>query len=174
MTLVGLLSGLLATAAMAQGEQKPEPKKEEKLDPKLERYLTKEGNLRGALEVRDEKGGFGTFFGTTYFVTADGQFTVTRIVRRQPTVIAEGRLSKRNIQRLAEVLLRNDTLSLPSAGRPKVNPHSITVTFAGTQSVLTIGVDQRVAPADPTDDNPAVPSRYGSILSTVRSLTQEQ
>src|SRR5262245_16578701 len=63
-------------------DKKPPVKKEEpKLDPALARYLTKDGQLTGALELRDEYAGFGAFAGRIVKVGPDGQWATFKVFR---------------------------------------------------------------------------------------------
>jgi hypothetical protein len=161
-----------AGAVTAQAADPPRKAPAKKVNKELKAYLTDEGLLRSPLEVRDEEGGFGTFAGKIYRVEPDGSWTVTNILRRKPAVQSQGQLTKDQIVELAEALKRFDLENLPSAGRPKVNPHTLTITFAGVNAVLTIGVDRRANPPTRDDPAPDVAGRFGGIVSAVRGLLQ--
>jgi hypothetical protein len=135
---------------------------------KLALYLTPEGNLRAPLEVRDEKKGFGTFAGMIYRVAPDGKWSITEIVRREPYFRGQGQLTKVQLRKLAQALVRFDVLNLPNAGRPLVNPHVLTIRFGGKTAELTFGIDQVAAPPNPANPAPDVVSRYGGIAGAVR------
>jgi hypothetical protein len=143
-----------------------------KLNKDLKAYLTDDGLLRSPLEVRDEETGFGAFAGKVYRIEPDGSWTVTNILRRKPVVHGQGQLTKDQLVELALALKRFDLANLPSAGRPKVNPHTLTISFAGVNAVLTIGVDRRANPPAPDDPAPDVVGRFGGIAGTVRGLLQ--
>jgi hypothetical protein len=123
-----------------------------KLTPQEQKFLApylnfKDLTLTSSLEVRDEFTGFGTFFGTIWRVESNGAWTITRILQNKPILIGQGQLDKKNIVELARKLAAYDALSLPSGGLPPiVNPHVVTVTFGPNRAVLTIGVDQLLAP----------------------------
>ncbi len=112
-------------------------------DELLKKYWDEEkGKLTSALEVRNEKKGFGIFFGTFWRLEAGGQWKVTRVHRNIPKVIAEGTLKKEELKELALTIAQYDPLTLPNVGRPLVNPHVVSVSFGGKQSYMTFGVDQ--------------------------------
>jgi hypothetical protein len=108
----------------------------------LEKYLTKEGKLTSAVEVRDEKKGFGTFYGQFWRIEPDGQWQVTGIYLNKPYATAVGKLSKEEVKELATTLAVFDPLTLPSVGQPLVNPHVITIYYGANQARLVFGVDQ--------------------------------
>jgi hypothetical protein len=163
LTLACLLGG--STGAFAQVAQ-PVPVK----DDRLKEYLTPDGKLRASLEVREEKKGFGTFAGMVYHIEPDGKWTITEIFRNVPTPRGQGQLSPKDLKRLAGALLQYDLLNLPNVGRPKVNPHVLTISFGGKQAVLTFGVDQVATQPAPGDPNPGLIGRFGGIAGAVRGL----
>jgi hypothetical protein len=110
--------------------------------PGLEKYLTKDGKLTSAVEVRNEKKGFGTFYGTYWRIEPEGDWQVTGIYLNKPYATAVGKLTKAEVKDLAKILAVFDPQTLPSAGQPLVNPHVTTVIFGGNQAQLTFGVDQ--------------------------------
>jgi hypothetical protein len=166
MALVCVLGGTVTASAQVFPVRPPT------LEEKLAAYLTPDGRLRGPLEVRDEKGGFGVFAGMIYHVDPNGQWTITEIVRRQPFLRNQGLLTRAQLKKLAEALVRYDLLNLPNVGTPKVNPHVLTIAFGGRQAMLTFGIDQVALQPDPTNPNPGLVSRYGGIAGAVRGLLQ--
>jgi hypothetical protein len=138
----------------------------------LSRYLTPEGNLRASLEIRDEKRGFGTFAGTIYRIEPNGQWTITRIFRNRSYPYSEGALPKAQLKKLAGALAQFELASLPSAGRPLVNPHVLTIAFGERRSELIFGVDLVATRPSPSDPEPAIVARYGGIADAVRGLLQ--
>jgi hypothetical protein len=166
-TVLALLTTCTFAAPRLAAQAPPQEKS-------LKDYLTDDGKLRAPLEVRDEKKGFGTFAGQVYRVAPDGAWSITEIFRRQPTLRAQGVLSAKELKKLASVLLANDALDLPTAGRPLVNPHVMTINYGGCESVLTFGVDQVARRPRAGDPDPGIVGRYGAIAGVVRELLQNR
>jgi hypothetical protein len=162
-TILTCLAAVILGAAVAA---QPVPA----VPDKLADYLTPDGNLRSPLEVRDEKKGFGTFAGTVYRVEPGGQWSITRIIRNQLIPDNQGLLTKTELRKLAGALLEFDMLTLPSAGRPLVNPHVMTISYGPRQAVLTFGVDQVATRPNANDPAPDVVGRFGGIANAVRGL----
>ncbi len=152
--------------------QEPEKNKEDKeepIDEKLAKYLTPKGLLTSPLQVRNEKKGFGIFFGTIWYVQPDGQWTSTRIFRNKPSLRGKGKLNQEELLNLAKALAENEALTLPSLGRPLVNPHVLTIQFGGNTAYLTFGVDQQV----PGKTSPrTIFGRYGGIQNAVKAAIE--
>ncbi len=152
------LAGSLLLAAGISAQPAPEPPL--KLSPEEQQllgpYLTNDFTLKASYEVRDELTGFGTFYGTIWRVETDGAWTITRIIEKKPLLIGKGQLSKKEIYELAKRLAVYDPLSLPSIGKPLVNPHIVTIYYGPKVSALTFGVDQKLTPTKLQDLTQAV------------------
>src|SRR5438477_12642872 len=102
--LAALFGGLLLTTlAPAQPPEKL-PKLTVEEEQVLAPYLTKDFTLTSPLEVRDELTGFGTFYGTIWYIEPNGNWTITRIIEKKPILIGQGQLSKKKIYELAKKL----------------------------------------------------------------------
>lgn len=176
-TLIGQLTQAQYTQVYPKPkeEQKkpPVPMKDAELEKFLEPYLTKDGNLTSPVVVRNEKKGFGIFWGVIRQVNTDGSWSVTFISMNQPQVIGSGKLSKDELKKLAIVLAENEILSLPNLGTPLVNPHVITIQFGGRSAFYTLGVDLSApVPATPVSAN-TIAGRYGAVSATLEGLINQ-
>src|SRR5262249_38807706 len=109
---------------------------------KLKDYLTPDGQLTATLEVRNEKKGFGVFYGRVWRIEPHGTWVAFQIYRNERTIRGQGKFDKKTLRKLAEALAENDPLTLPNVGRPVVNPHVTTVIYGTNRVEKTFGVDQ--------------------------------
>jgi hypothetical protein len=153
--LVGVLCGALA--APSRGQEKAKG------------YLTADGKLTQALEIRDVQGGFAGFTGTHLKVEPDGKWVVSRVFREKLEKQREGQLSGDNLRKLAGALAKYDLLGLKSAGgRPMANPHLVTVEYGKVKATLTLGAGKPLPPPDAATPG----GRYGGIVAAARNLTE--
>lgn len=134
-------------------------------------YLTEDGKLTAPLEVRDEKKGFGIFFGLVWRVQPDGSWTAIRIDRNQPKLRGRGKLKPEELEQLAKALEKAQVLTLPNLGRKNVNPHVVTIQYGPKRATLVFGVDQRLQiplPGAGKADNPV--TRFAIVLGAVRAV----
>jgi hypothetical protein len=178
--------GVFILAAMPIQAQAPGPDLDlyrQKNGPpinKLDRYLTREGFLTAPLDVRDEEKGFGVFFGRVWRIEPDGSWTATEIHRNQTSVRGQGKLTKKDLVKLAMALAEADPLTLTNQGRRLVNPHVTTIIYGGNKAERTYGVDRKLKPVDPEEPLPVDPlvpavnqtARYSAVLTAVRTLIE--
>jgi hypothetical protein len=104
-------------------------------------FLTKDGKLTAQFTLADTQGGFAGFTGNRYSITPDGSWTVTRVFnQRKFKPHASGKLSAKELRKLAAALKANrvDTLPAKSGSRAQANPLVITVTYGKHQSVCAL------------------------------------
>jgi hypothetical protein len=163
---------VLPLGAQQPGQLDPYIAKKSPAVRRLDLYLTAKGHLTTPLELRNEKKGFGIFFGRTWRVEPDGSWTATQTYQNQPRLRGQGKLEKKDLKKLAEALADADALSLPSVGRPVVNPHVVSIAFGPNQAVMTFGVDRRLPVTDPLQAGLSVDARYGAIQTAVMGLIE--
>jgi hypothetical protein len=135
-------------------------------------YLTKDGQLRQALEVRDVQGGFAGFTGRQWTVEPSGKWTVHRVLNKPVEVEGKGELSKEQLASLAAELARYGLKDLPSVkpGQPMANPHVVTIKFGKQTASLTLGAGQSLPKVDPNKPRATIQGRYSGIVEAVRKL----
>src|SRR5262249_52105680 len=97
---------LVALAALAAAGRAAEPAD----------YLTKDGQLRHALEFRDGQGGVAGVTGTAWTVHPDGSWVVATFLNdKEQKVLSKGKLSAKQLAALAGHLAAQDVTGLPKA-----------------------------------------------------------
>ncbi|MCI0460043.1 MAG: hypothetical protein L0Z62_24085 [Gemmataceae bacterium] len=135
-------------------------------------YLTKDGQLRQALEVRDVQGGFAGFTGRQWTIEPSGKWTVHRVLNKPVEEEGKGELSKEQLAALAAELARYGLKDLPTKklGRPMANPHEVTIKFGKQTARLTLGAGQPLPKIDPNKPRATVEGRYSGIVQAVQKL----
>lgn len=135
-------------------------------DSTPEDYLTKDGKLKSAIEIRDVQGGFAGFTGTQYAIQADGKWTISRVFNRKLTEQKNGTLKAEELKTIAQALAKYDLKNLKSMGRAMANPHVVTITFGKQKAELTLKAGQPLPGADPA----TIPGRYSGVVGVVKKL----
>jgi hypothetical protein len=126
-------------------------------------YLTKDGQLKHALDILDVKGGFAGFTGTQLTVQPEGTWKSAAVALNQSKLVSEGKLTPKQLADLAKSLAKYDLLHLPDEGKVMVNPHLITLTFGKHTSEIR-NVEKLPEPGD------SVAGRYAGVVRAVREL----
>lgn len=132
-------------------------------------YLTKDGNLTNQLKVVQLQGGFAGFTGVQFTIAPDGSWTSERIFNQKITPKDKGKLSEKDLAKLAAILEKYDLAKLPakSGKQPGANPHTITFEFGKMKASL---VGQRPPKLDPKNPAGTVDSRVAGIWEGVGAL----
>ena len=139
-------------------------------DDKLDEYLTKDGKLTRALEVRDVQGGFAGFTGRVWTVDPAGRWTTGRVFNQKIDVEKKGELTKEQLAALAKELARHDLANLKSEGKPTTNPHVVTIKFGDREATLNLGAGQPLPKPDPKG---GAAGRYAGIVKAVEALLKD-
>lgn len=110
-------------------------------DKDLSRFLTPAGKVQSSLTLRDSQGGFAGFSGELWTLTPDGHFTIAHFLNdKTEAPYWQSDLSQAELKSVAQALSANRFLQLPASlgGEPKVNPHSLTLSFGNKQSTLAL------------------------------------
>ena len=143
----------------------------------LDAYLTPEGRLRSALELRDAQAGFAGITADVWSIEPEGAFRVARYLDERAVAPArQGVLSRDRLEELARVLAEQELLTLPPelGQAPPINAHQITLSFGDKSSTLWLmpGQDPREVLAaggrDPED--PLV--RFVAIMQATLHSTE--
>ena len=132
-------------------------------------YLTKDGKLTEQLKVVQLQGGFAGFTGFQYTIAPDGSWTSESIFQQKAMPKDKGKLSEKDLAKLAATLKKCDLANLPEKTDDKtvVNPFKITVEF-GKQKAAWIGQDR--PKVDQTNLTATVDSRFAGVLEGVAGL----
>jgi hypothetical protein len=132
-------------------------------------YLGKDGGLAHRLKLVDLQGGFAGFTGVQYTIDPDGSWTAEAVFNQKGTPKGKGKLSAKEVERLAAALEKYGLATLPakSGQQPGANPHTVTVEFGDRKASLVGRAPPRLDP-----DNPAgtVGSRFAGIRDEVVGL----
>jgi hypothetical protein len=131
--------------------------------------LGKDGRLAHRLKLVELQGGFAGFTGVQYTIDPDGSWAAEAVFNQKRTAKGKGKLSAKEVERLAAVLAKYGLATLPakSGQQPGANPHTVTVEFGERKASLVGRVPPRLDP-----DNPAgtVESRFAGIRDEVVGL----
>jgi hypothetical protein len=131
-------------------------------------YL-KNGELTQPLRILQLQGGFAGFTGMEYSVARDGSWTSESVFREKRTPKDKGKLSGKDLAKLAAILETHGFGKLPekSGVQPGANPHTILLEY-GTRKVNWIG---QVRPkVDRENPEGTVDSRIAGIVDGVIGL----
>jgi hypothetical protein len=134
-----------------------------------EDYLTKEGKLAHSLKVTQLQGGFAGFTGVRYTIAPDGAWTSAQVFNRRITPKDKGKLSAKELAKLAAVLRKYNLAKLPAKSgiAPGANPHSIAFEYGKKKATLVGRVPPKLNPKDPTG---SVESRFAGIWQEVKGM----
>ncbi len=136
----------------------------------LPSFLTPAGKLQSPLTLRDSQGGFAGYSGELWTITPDGHFTIAHFLNdKTDAPYWQGNLTQAELKSLAHALCTNHFLQLPASlgGEPKVNPHSLTLSFGTKQSTLVLPAEE------PTGNSTAANSRnFTKIVDALRELAK--
>lgn len=165
LSLAMFLSALLLAAPISSTCQSAK-------DKDLTRFLTPAGKLQSSLTLRDSQGGFAGYSGEVWTITPDGHFTIAHFLNDKVAEPSWQRdLSPSELKSLARVLCKNHFLGLPDSlgGEPKINPHSLTLSFGEKQTTLVL------PPGDAGDQISDEPSRnFSAIVQALRDLAKDR
>lgn len=132
-------------------------------------YLTKEGRLADQLKVVQLQGGFAGFTGMQYTIGPDGSWTSESVFNEKKTPRGKGKLSAKDVAKLAATLEKYDLAGLPekSGKEPGANPHILTLEF-GKQKAALVG--QLPPKLDAKNPAGTVDSRFAGIWGGVVGL----
>jgi hypothetical protein len=160
--LLSLTALLLLLAAAASGGDDRQPG-----------YLTPDGKLAEALEVKDLQGGFAGFVGPRWVVEPSGKWMRAKLVAGKATAEQGGELSKEQLAALAKALARYELRDLPDEGKPGVNPHVVTVRFGKKEVSLALKAGEALPKVDPDKPLASVAARYAGIVAAVTDLLRD-
>jgi hypothetical protein len=130
-----------------------------------EDYL-KDGKLSQTLKIVELQGGFAGYTGTQFVIAPDGAWTFETIFNQKTTPKDKGKLSEKELAKLAGILEKYDLAKLPAeSGKPPgANPHTVKFEF-GKQTANFVGqVPPKVDSKNPTA---TAESRFAGILEGV-------
>ena len=129
-------------------------------------YLTKEGNLAHQLKIIEIQGGFAGYTGMQFTIAPDGTWTSESIFNQKTTPKDKGKLSQKDLAKLAGILEKYELAKLPaeSGKQPGANPRTITLEF-GKQKASLVG--QTPLKLDPKKPTGTVESRFAGITEGV-------
>ena len=132
-------------------------------------YLTKDGKLTQELKVVQLQGGFAGFTGVQYTIAPDGAWTSVSLFNKKTTPKDKGKLTAKELEKLAEILSKYDLAKLPekSGKQPGANPHTITFEY-GKQKASLVG--QTAPKVDANNPAATVESRFAGIYQGVVGL----
>jgi hypothetical protein len=132
-------------------------------------YLTKEGQLTQTLKISQKQGGFAGFTGFQYTIGPDGTWTSESIFNKKLTPKANGKLSAKDLAKIAAILEKNEFGKLPakSGVQPGANPHILTFEY-GKQTAILVG--QSAPKLDTNNPAASVDSRFAGIWEGVVGL----
>jgi hypothetical protein len=130
-------------------------------------YLTKDGQLKHALEILDLQGGFAGFTGTLLSVQTDGAWKRSSVLQKKTKLLQEGTLSNQQMRELAGALARYDLLHLSDTGKSGTNPHNISLTFGKHTCELRLKAGAKLP-----EPGAHVAGRFAGIVHTVQKLCQ--
>ena len=136
-------------------------------DKDLTKFLTPAGKLQSSLTLRDSQGGFAGYSGEVWTIAPDGHFTIAHFLNDKIAAPHRQRdLSLAELKSLARVLCKNHLLQLPDSlgSEPKVNPHSLNLSFGTKQTTL-------VLPPGTSPDEVSDPASR-NIIAVVNALRQ--
>jgi len=129
----------------------------------------KDGEMTQPLKIVQLQGGFAGFTGMQYTVARDGAWTLESVFREKRTPKNKGKLSRKDLAKLARILETHGFSKLPekSGVQPGANPHTILFEY-GTRKVAWIG--QMRPRVDRDNPDATTESRIASILEGVVGL----
>jgi len=130
-----------------------------------EAYL-KEGQLAARLEVHVLQGGFAGFTGAYYLIEPDGAWSTGPMQQGKGAPKFQGRLSAEQLAQLAKALASHELATLPSSGKPVVNPRVIRISFGKTTSELVASPGRAAG----GEADQAIRARYAEIVQAVKGL----
>lgn len=132
-------------------------------------YLTKDGQLTQPLKMIQLQGGFAGFTGAQLTVAPDGSWTSENIFNQKITPKNKGKLSEKDLAKLAAILEKYDLAKLPakSGKLTGANPHTVTFEF-GNKKASWVG--QMPPKRDPKNPLGTVESRFAHIWEGVVAL----
>jgi hypothetical protein len=157
---------LVALAALAAAGRAAEPAD----------YLTKDGQLKHALEFRDGQGGFAGVTGTAWKVEPDGSWAVTTFLNdKDQKTLARGKLSAKQLSALAGHLAAQDVTGLPKAlgGFTGANPHTFTLRFGEHATQVTVAPGQALTETALAGKEAAPWARFVAAAVLVQHWTQQ-
>jgi hypothetical protein len=140
-------------------------------------YLTRDGRLKGQLELRDAREGFVGVSGEVWVVEPSGRWYVARFVNEhvgEPS--RTGDLTRAELTRLAEELARQKFSTLPTLfGRDvPINRHFMTIAFADRKTTLVLKPGETVAEVAQTTDDPGAVTRFLALVQTIQNLSEKR
>jgi hypothetical protein len=133
-------------------------------------YLDSDGQLKHPLTLLDAQGGFVGLTGTLWSIERDGRWTRQRYIQRPVpgTEEAAGRLTRRQLARLASTLAEQDLAGLPQivGQRQAANPHVFRLKFGTQETALELPA-ARPLPMVPPPGDPQV-ARFVTIVKAIR------
>lgn len=131
--------------------------------------LTEDGQLTQPLKIVQLQGGFAGFTGVQFTIAPDGSWTSDGIFKEKRTPKNKGRLSGKDLAKLAGLLKKYELAKLPmkSGRQPGANPHIITFEFGKLKASLVGQVPPKLDPKNPTV---TVESRFAGIWEGVVGL----
>lgn len=132
-------------------------------------YLTKDGQLTQQLKVVQLQGGFAGFTGVQLTIAPDGSWTSESVFNEKRTPKNKGKLSEKDLAKLAAILEKYDLAKLPakSGKQPGANPHTVTFEYGKMKANLLGQVPPKLDPKNPTG---TVESRFAGIWEGVVGL----
>ncbi len=141
----------------------------------LGKFLTPSGKLQSPLALRDSQGGFAGYSGEVWTITPSGHFTIAHFLNDKTAEPHWQRdLSQSELKSLAKVLCKNRFLQLPDSlgGDPKVNPHSLTLSFGTKETTLVLpagkSLDEMTAPAE----NAQAWRNFAALVKALQALAK--
>ena len=139
-------------------------------------YVAPSGQLKQPLTLLDAQGGFVGLSGTIWSIEPDGTWVRKRYVNRPVPGAkdATGRLTPRQLRRLARILAEQDLAGLPPivGRRQGANPHLVRVTY-GTQEVTLELPAARPMPSAPPSGADEQLARFIAIVQAIRELVTQ-
>ena len=169
-----LLLSLLGAGVMGGGALTPRRVNQLRL------YIELDGTLRAPLVLRDAQDGFAGQTGEIWTIERGGHFSIARFVNENINAPRWQRdLTLVERRDLANLLSAHHLLSLPAAlgGDPKVNAHSLTLSFGKLKSEMKLGAgeDPTQAKAPPEGESQAGPWRdFAAIVRALEALAKDR
>ncbi len=141
----------------------------------LTRFLTPAGKLQSTLTLRDSQGGFAGYSGEVWTITPNGHFTIAHFLNDR---IAEPRwqrdLSQSELKSLARVLCKSHFLELPDSlgSEPKVNPHSLTLSFGKKQTTLVLPAGKSSDEMTAPPENAQAWRNFAAVVKALQALAK--
>lgn len=135
-------------------------------------YLTKDGKLRGSLEIRVlQSGGLGVG-GPFWKVEPDGSWVYGVDSQGKETTEARGKLGKEELAALVKDLNKYDVARLPTKklANPMANPATVVVKWGKKESTLGVQGGREGAKPDPK----TVDGRYSGLLHALQEHLKEK